>query len=78
MAKFSFSEFKSCEKEPPTTNGYYLVICLYRGEFTGYAQAIEYTTEWGWNSSKFNHDNVIPFTDDADTTYFWGEVKVFG
>ena len=75
---FKFTEFKNCVTEPPKQDGNYLVFGLCKGEF-GYAQSMDYTLEWGWNTSKHSHNSPIDFRDRAEEfTYYWTEVSVNG
>lgn len=77
MVKFNFSDFKSCKSEPPTADGEYLVLGIYKGKVT-YCSRLEYHTEYGWNVSKLMDGtwytkNEIVFEDDD---HFWAIVTV--
>lgn len=74
---FNFTEFRDCVIDPPKQDGHYLVIGVYYGE-VGYAHLLEYTVEWGWNTSKYNHASIIDFMDDENHTYHWAEVTTNG
>ena len=65
------SEFKSCKYELPEKNGYYLVVGLKDDGICTYACALEYTKEYGWNTSLYYHDSVMTFDED----YVWAEVE---
>ena len=72
---FKFSEFKSCKHDLPEKDGTYLVIRLFDGHLS-FACALDYTTKYGWNTSKYTHDSPINFNDNHpfnEITY-WAEV----
>ena len=70
------SEFKSCENNPPTKDGSYLVIRLRNNELC-YGASLFYSVEHGWNVNQ-NFDGSwytearMTFDDEPD--YVWAEV----
>lgn len=72
---FKFSEFRSCAHDLPEKDGTYLVIRMFNDRLS-YASALEYTTNWGWNTSEHAHDNPIDFNSGHpfDEITYWAEV----
>ena len=66
------SEEKSCMYEPPKKDGWYLVVKLTDSGVCTYATSMEYTTEYGWNTSQTQTDSAIVFEDEA---YVWTEIE---
>lgn len=64
-------EFKSVINEPPKENGKYLVVGFDSfGEFR-YALELEYTTEYGWNTTINDHSHPIRYCEASNKNYFW-------
>ena len=76
------SEFKSCKDNPPTKDGYYVVIKMRKNEWTNkkemsYGSSIFYSVEHGWNVHQHSDGSwyteaQILFEDEPDA--FWAEV----
>lgn len=71
MIKVNVGEWKSAWHEPPTEDGLYLVVSFrrYSGKLS-HGRVIEYTVEYGWNTTSYNHEFGISFEnrDDVWTT----------
>ncbi len=76
------SDFKSCIDNPPTKDGYYMVIRLRENKFTNkkelsYGASLFYSVEHGWNviqhyDGSWYTEAQMSFEDEPDA--FWAEV----
>ena len=67
------TEWKSCLKTKPETEGDYLVVRFRKNGSLAYATSMHYTLEYGWNTYADANKNPIVFTPDNefDKEYFW-------
>lgn len=70
------SDFKSCRDNPPTKDGYYIVIKM-REKMLCYGASIFYSVEHGWNvhqnfDGSWYTEAQIAFEDEPDAV--WAKV----
>jgi len=78
-----FSDCKSCRDNPPTKDGFFVVIKMRKNSRTNkselcYGAALFYSVEHGWNvhqncDGSWYTGSRMTF-DDAKADYFWAEV----
>lgn len=71
-----FSEFKSCENDLPKKDGMYIIFRFVISEhlpLTYHIYTMEYTVEYGWNTSQRHHEHALKF-DEGEV---WCEITDF-
>ena len=69
-------EFKSVINEPPKEDGVYLVVGFDSfGKFS-YALQLEYTTNYGWNTTYNDHSHAIVYEETSNRKFYWTTVTM--
>lgn len=69
-------DFKSVINEPPEEDGVYLVVGFDSfGKFS-YALQLEYTTNYGWNTTHTDHSHVIVYEETSKRKVYWTTVTL--
>ena len=71
----TLTECKSCTNEPPTKDGMYVVIRLYKGEIA-VVISTDYTVEYGWDTNYISHEHAIDYSDGDGWTNIWASCYI--
>lgn len=69
MIKVNVGEWKSAWHEPPTEDGSYLVVSFLTCGSLYSGSVLEYTVEYGWNTTPYNHEHGISYENRPDTIW---------
>lgn len=77
MIKVNVGEWKSAWHEPPTEDGKYLVVSFSNDDGSVFSGSVfEYTVEYGWNTTPYNHEYGVSFENrDSVWTALTREVE---